>query len=173
MAVSHGRNAAFSTGSHPQKPPQPSTWYDHHAPSTIPTVRKPQANSVQRRVSDQPALADPPGDERGDREGERDGEADETQVEQRRVERHQRVVLEQGVRSRPSAGIAPATVGTGSAGPDHQREEEGRDHELTSVAHPTSGSAARRRDRQPWRRCSPPGRAPTAGSTRPAPPTSR
>ena len=26
VAVSHGRNDAFSTGSHAQYPPQPSTW---------------------------------------------------------------------------------------------------------------------------------------------------
>ncbi len=26
VAVSHGNSAAFSTGSQPQKPPQPSTW---------------------------------------------------------------------------------------------------------------------------------------------------
>ena len=51
MAHSHGRNEAFSTGSQAQNPPHPSTWYDHHAPSTIPTVRNAHANNVQRRVA--------------------------------------------------------------------------------------------------------------------------
>ena len=48
---SQGSRAAFSTGSHPQKPPQPSTWYDHHAPSTMPTERKVNDTRVQRRHS--------------------------------------------------------------------------------------------------------------------------
>ena len=51
MPTSHGSSDAFSTGSQAQNPPQPSTWYDHQAPSTMPTVRNVQANSVQRRVS--------------------------------------------------------------------------------------------------------------------------
>ena len=51
MPTSQGRSAAFSTGSHAQKPPHPSTWYDHQAPSTIPMDRKAQANRVHRRVS--------------------------------------------------------------------------------------------------------------------------
>src|SRR5215216_865664 len=38
VPVSHGRNDAFSTGSHAQKPPQPRTSYDHQAPSTMPIV---------------------------------------------------------------------------------------------------------------------------------------
>src|SRR5687767_10906258 len=51
VPVSHGRNDAFSTGSQPQTPPHPRTSYDHQEPSMIPTVRKPHANNVQRRVS--------------------------------------------------------------------------------------------------------------------------
>ncbi len=51
MPHSHGSKAAFSTGSQPQNPPHPSTWYDHHAPSTMPTDRKVNASSVQRRHS--------------------------------------------------------------------------------------------------------------------------
>ncbi len=51
MPQSHGKSAAFSTGSQPQKPPQPSTWYDHQAPRTIPTDKNVKATSVQRRHS--------------------------------------------------------------------------------------------------------------------------
>ncbi len=51
MPTSHGRSEAFSTGSHAQKPPHPSTWYDHHAPSTIPIVRNVHTNRVHLRVS--------------------------------------------------------------------------------------------------------------------------
>ena len=51
MAVNHGRNDAFSTGSQAQYPPQPSTSYDHQAPRMMPAVRKPQAKRVHRRVS--------------------------------------------------------------------------------------------------------------------------
>src|SRR5580692_1943021 len=36
VPVSHGINDAFSTGSHPQYPPQPSTAYAQCAPSRIP-----------------------------------------------------------------------------------------------------------------------------------------
>jgi hypothetical protein len=43
--------AEFSTGSQAQKPPHPSTSYDHQAPSRMPAVRNAQANSVHRRVS--------------------------------------------------------------------------------------------------------------------------
>src|ERR1700722_1647812 len=42
---SQGSSAAFSTGSQPQNPPQPSTGYDHQAPSTMPTERKVNATS--------------------------------------------------------------------------------------------------------------------------------
>src|SRR5665213_3139902 len=51
VPTNQGRKEAFSTGSHPQNPPHPSTWYDHHAPSRMPTLRNVQAKSVHRRVS--------------------------------------------------------------------------------------------------------------------------
>src|SRR5512141_3302894 len=51
VAVSHGRNEAFSTGSHAQYPPQPSTSYDHHIPAMIAADRKPHDSRVQRRLS--------------------------------------------------------------------------------------------------------------------------
>ncbi len=50
MAVSQGMNEAFSTGSHAQYPPHPSTSYDHHIPAMIAAERKLHATSVQRRV---------------------------------------------------------------------------------------------------------------------------
>ena len=50
VPTSHGISAAFSTGSQPQKPPQPTDSYAHFAPSRMPTPRNPQAASVKRRV---------------------------------------------------------------------------------------------------------------------------
>src|SRR5690606_739148 len=50
VAVSHGMNDAFSTGSHPQYPPHPSTSYAHHIPATIASERKLHAAIVQRLV---------------------------------------------------------------------------------------------------------------------------
>src|SRR5256714_7092913 len=46
--TSHGSSDAFSTGSHAQYPPQPSSTYAHHMPSTIPTVLKNHASNAQR-----------------------------------------------------------------------------------------------------------------------------
>src|ERR1700682_1982105 len=46
--TSHGSSDAFSTGSHAQYPPQPSSTYAHHMPSTIPTVLKNHANRAHR-----------------------------------------------------------------------------------------------------------------------------
>src|SRR5678815_1879082 len=51
VAVSHGRNDAFSTGSHAQYPPQPSTSYDHHIPAMIAAERNPHEASIHRRDS--------------------------------------------------------------------------------------------------------------------------
>src|SRR5688572_831460 len=51
VITSHGRSDAFSTGSHTQYPPQPSSTYAHHIPSVIPTVRKNQEKSVHRRTA--------------------------------------------------------------------------------------------------------------------------
>src|SRR5450830_1347289 len=46
--TSHGSSDAFSTGSHAQYPPHPSSTYAHHMPSTIPTVLKNQASKAHR-----------------------------------------------------------------------------------------------------------------------------
>ena len=51
VPVSHGIKAAFSTGSQPQKPPQPISSYAHFAPSSMPSPRPSHGTSVQRRVS--------------------------------------------------------------------------------------------------------------------------
>src|SRR6476646_893334 len=51
VAVSHGRNDAFSTGSHAQYPPQPSTSYDHHMPAMMAADKSPHDATVQLRVS--------------------------------------------------------------------------------------------------------------------------
>ncbi len=50
VPVSQGISIAFSTGSQPQKPPQPRTSYAQRPPRTRPMERKIQAKSVQRRV---------------------------------------------------------------------------------------------------------------------------
>src|ERR1700746_4209491 len=50
VPVSHGRKDAFSTGSQPQYPPQPSTAYAQCAPSKIPAVWKHHAIIVHLRV---------------------------------------------------------------------------------------------------------------------------
>ena len=50
VPTSQGMRLAFSTGSHAQYPPQPSSLYAHAPPSRMPTPLKNQANSVQRRV---------------------------------------------------------------------------------------------------------------------------
>src|SRR3954469_16467812 len=51
VLTSHGSSDAFSTGSHAQYPPQPSSTYAHHIPSTMPTVLKNHANSAHRRTA--------------------------------------------------------------------------------------------------------------------------
>src|ERR1700681_888776 len=50
VPVSQGISEAFSTGSHPQYPPQPKTEYAQCAPRNTPQVRKAQVTMVQRRV---------------------------------------------------------------------------------------------------------------------------
>ena len=50
VPISQGIIEAFSTGSHAQKPPQPSSWYAHLPPSMIPILRNIHATIVQRRV---------------------------------------------------------------------------------------------------------------------------
>src|SRR5207247_1340933 len=50
VETSHGMKAAFSTGSHAQYPPQPSTSYAHRAPNRLPSVRKNHEKIAHRRV---------------------------------------------------------------------------------------------------------------------------
>src|SRR5438128_12063648 len=50
VPVNQGISEAFSTGSQPQQPPQPSTEYAQCAPRKTPQVRNPQVTMVQRRV---------------------------------------------------------------------------------------------------------------------------
>src|SRR5258707_9423598 len=51
VAVSHGRNEAFSTGSHAQYPPHPSSTYAHHIPRQIPIDRNNQESRVHLRIA--------------------------------------------------------------------------------------------------------------------------
>src|SRR5579872_305108 len=50
VPVSHGMKLAFSTGSHPQYPPHPSTAYAQCMPRKMPQVRKSHVTSVHTRV---------------------------------------------------------------------------------------------------------------------------
>src|SRR5207253_5637873 len=51
VPVNHGSTEAFSTGSHPQYTPHPSTEYAQCAPRTMPMLKKSQATIVQPRVT--------------------------------------------------------------------------------------------------------------------------
>src|SRR5574341_547216 len=51
VMVSQGRNEAFSTGSHAQYPPHPSSTYAHHMPRQMPIDRKSQERSVHFRIA--------------------------------------------------------------------------------------------------------------------------
>ena len=108
----------------------------------MPTVRNPQANSVQRRVSvNQPSFERPvTSDGNGKCEGQ--GEPDEAEIQHRRVEGHQRVVLQQRVRARSvRTEHGSGLEGIGRA--QHQgKEEQGHDKPVR-VAQPTSGSVDR------------------------------
>ena len=85
-----------------------------------------EAPRDERRTADrgEPSFTESSGDERGDREGERDREADVARVEERRVDRDERMVLQQRVRARTverdRAGLRLERV----RGEEHQREEE-------------------------------------------------
>src|SRR6266498_3558168 len=51
VPVNQGIKAAISTGSQPQKPPQPRTSYAQRLPRTSPKERNNHAHNVQRRVT--------------------------------------------------------------------------------------------------------------------------
>ena len=111
--------------------------------------------------------------ERGDGEGEGDGEADEAEVEQGRVEGHQRVVLQQDVGAEAVGGHGADHGLEGIGGPAMRPKKKAATTRVTSVAQATSGSSACAGTATPSPRCSRPGSAPTAGSTPPAPTTCR
>ena len=49
--TSHGNSAAFSTGSHAQYPPHPSSTYAHHIPMSSPMLRNSHDTSVHLRIA--------------------------------------------------------------------------------------------------------------------------
>ena len=51
VTVNQGMREAFSTGSHDQYPPQPSSTYAHWAPRRIPAPRKNHEKMVQRLMA--------------------------------------------------------------------------------------------------------------------------
>ena len=72
-----------------------------------------------------PVLVEAAGDQGGHGEGEGHGEPDEAQVEHRRVEEDQRVVLEEDVGSEPVGRRGAGHMAEGVGRPQHQGEEEG------------------------------------------------
>ena len=87
-----------------------------------------QRGAAHRR---EPPFAEAAGDERGDRERERDRESDVARVEHRRVDRDERMVLQQRVRAlHRRAGIAPVTSLNGFAAMSISSEEEQQHAEL-------------------------------------------
>ncbi len=74
---------------------------------------------------DLPAVPHPARGQHPDGEGEGHGEDDEADVEERRVDRHQRVVLEERIRSEPLRHAGGGDEGVGRT--DHEAEEEGGD----------------------------------------------
>ena len=90
----------------------------------MPIVRNTHANRVQRRVSPEPPLVEAPRDECGEGEGKRHREADEAQIEKDRMERDQRVVLQEWVRARTIDGDPADDVGEGIGRAGHEGEEE-------------------------------------------------
>ena len=103
VEVSQGSREAFSTGSQPQKPPQPSTAYAHDMPSTIPQLERPghQAPAAGGR---EPVVAGPARDQRAHSERERHHEPDIARIEERRVDHHRRV-LQQRIQPLPVADV--------------------------------------------------------------------
>ncbi len=124
VPVSHGSSATFSTGSHAQYPPHPSTPYDHSAPSDEAEREEDPGRDRPPPRDPHPLVAHPARDERGDREGERHREPDEPEVQHRRVHGHQRVVLEQRQRTATRRPGALASVANGVVGPRTSSEIE-------------------------------------------------
>ena len=119
---SHGGPRRSRPGYQPQKPPTRAPGTTTTAPSTMPTERNIDATSVHRRHSTCHRVAHAARGQHPDGEGEGNGEDDEADVEQRRVDRHERVVLEQRVRARDPRSHRGGREGVGRS--HHQPEEE-------------------------------------------------
>ena len=78
---------------------------------------------------EQPALADATGDQRRHRERERHGEPDVAEIEDRRVEQHQRVVLQQRVRSGTVEADRHLGTGRERVGRTERDQSEERRHD--------------------------------------------
>ena len=94
----------------------------------------------------QPALTEATGDERGDAEHERHREADVPEVEDRRVERHEHVVLQQRVRARARRSGTVDSSRNGFAGPSISAKKNSATTRPVMIATATSGSFARLRN---------------------------
>ena len=92
VPVSHGISDAFSTGSHPQYPPQPSTHTPSASPSTDPAGQKqPRHHRPSPRNVD-PLLARIPHHQRAQRERKRHRKPHIPQVQHRRMDHHLRIL---------------------------------------------------------------------------------
>ena len=120
----------------------------------MPDAEHPERDEGPAPHGQHPGLVDAAGHKRRDRERERHGEADVAGVEDRRVKRHQRMVLQQRVGAGTvESVIAPLTPrGTGLAGPSTSMKKNAHDHEHhdqrpaeDGVARVVCGAAARAR----------------------------
>ncbi len=108
-----------------------------------------EAPSDQRPAAggDEPALAQPAGGEGGDGEGERDGEPDVAEVQHRRVDRHQGVVLQQRVRTGPvEPGRRLEALERVGGAERAAAKKKAATTKIVSRAQPTSGSSRRLRN---------------------------
>ena len=95
----------------------------------MPRVSRPQARTVHRASGEQPPLPHPAGDERADGERERHREPHVAEIEHRRMECHEDVVLQQRVGARTVVAHRRVERTEGRRGTDHQQEEEPAHHE--------------------------------------------
>ena len=143
VPVSHGRRRRVL-----DRVPRPHAAPAEHLvapPAAEQDADREEAPREQRPAArlQQPALADATGDQRRDRERERHREPDVAEVQDRRVEQHERrgsAAAGSGParRSRPTGGPAA----NGSAGPKLTSAKNAATTNITTSAQPTSGSSS-------------------------------
>ena len=109
-------------------------------------VRKPHEMSVVRRTAASQPSPKRPVIERGDRERERDREPDVARVEERRMDRDERMVLQQRIRARAVERHRARLRLERVRGEEHQREEE-QQHRVLHERRPRDERIGRHRSR--------------------------